>query len=146
MSDDKINEIWGEVLSEIPKLRKMMSEAFRKDQEYTVHGKVIQKMERDVIRDRLDMLRKKWIFDIIYFIRLQENPYFADIQKGLEGINSRTLTNRLHELEELRMVNRVVQTGKPIRVFYELTDYGSGVYELLMLLNIFIAMNSQENS
>ena len=146
MSDDRFSEIWGDILAEIPKLRIMLRAAFRKDQEFTVHGKIIQKMERDVIRERLDMLRKKWIMDILYFVRLKENPYFADIQKGLEGINSRTLTNRLQELDELGMLNRIVQTGKPIRVFYELTDYGSGVYELLMLLNIFIAMNSPENS
>ena len=61
MSDDKFNEIWGEVIAEIPKIRKILREAFHKDQEYTVHGKIIQHMERDAIGARLDMLRKKII-------------------------------------------------------------------------------------
>ena len=65
--------------------------ALRKDQEYTVHGKVIQEMERESIRNNLDMLRRKWIIEILYFVRIAENPFFADIQKGIEGINSRTL-------------------------------------------------------
>ena len=42
-------------------------------------------------------------------------------------------------MEELGMINRHVKTGKPIRVFYELTDFGLGIYELLMPLNAFIA-------
>jgi len=36
------------------------------------------------------------------------------------------------------MINRTVKTGKLIRVYYELTDFGSGIYEMLMPLNSFI--------
>ena len=145
MADDRFDEIWGEMLEMIPKMRNVIRNAIRKDQEYTVHGKVIQKMERDLIRERLDMLRRKWILDILYFAHIQEKPYFSDLQKGLEGINSRTLTNRLQEMEDLGMLNRVVQTGKPIRVYYELTDFGLGIYEILVLLNVFIALKLRAN-
>ncbi|MHA1454017.1 MAG: winged helix-turn-helix transcriptional regulator [Promethearchaeota archaeon] len=48
------------------------------------------------------------------------------------------MTNRLQEMEELGMINRTVKTGKLIRVYYELTDFGSGIYEMLMPLNSFI--------
>ena len=136
---EELEEIWGGVHSMIPKMREIVREALRKDQEYIVHGPTIQALERKSIRENLDMLRRKWIIDILYFVRLAKNPYFADIQKNLEGINSRTLTNRLQEMEEMGMVNRIVKTGKPIRVYYELTDYGSGIYELLMPLNSFIS-------
>ena len=139
MSKDKENEIWGELYTEIPKMRKIVRECLRKDAEYIVHGKIIQEKERFLLRKRLDMLRRKWIIDILYFTRIHGKPYFADYQKNLEGINSRTLTNRLHEMEELGMINRTVQTGKPIRVYYELTDFGLGIYELLIPLNSFIA-------
>ncbi len=141
MSDDKIKEIWGEMYDLIPKIREVVRKALRKDSEYIVHGKTIQKMERDVLRSRLDMLRRKWIIDILYYARLKEKPYFSDFQKNLDDINSRTLTNRLQEMEELGMITRNVQTGKPIRVYYELTDFGLGIYELLMPLNMFIADN-----
>lgn len=141
MSDDKIKDIWGDLLELLPKIRETVRKALRKDNEYFVHGKVMQKMERDALRSRLDMLRKKWLLDILYFARIKERPYFADFQKNLDNINSRTLTNRLQEMEELGMINRTVQTGKPIRVYYELTDFGMGIYELLMPLNIFIADN-----
>lgn len=139
MPDDKMKEIWSGVHELIPKMRHAVRDALRKDQEYTVHGKVIQEMERESIRNNLDMLRRKWIIDILYYVRLAKNPYFADIHKGIEGINTKSLTNRLQEMEELGMINRRVKTGKPIRVFYELTDYGSGIYELLMPLNSFIS-------
>ncbi|MHA1454018.1 MAG: hypothetical protein ACTSRD_14255 [Promethearchaeota archaeon] len=56
---DKMNEIWGEMHAMIPKMREIVREALRKDQEYIVHGKRIQEMERESIRNNLDMLRRK---------------------------------------------------------------------------------------
>jgi DNA-binding HxlR family transcriptional regulator len=141
MPDIKFQEIWSELLEFIPKMRSIVREALRKDHVYTVHGTTIQGLEREQLRSNLDMLRKKWLVDILYFVRISKNPYFADIQKNLPGINSRTLTDRLQELEELGMINRIVKTGKPIRVYYELTDFGLGIYELLIPLNLFILDN-----
>jgi len=45
----------------------------------------------------------------------------------------------LKEFEENRVVIRTVSNTQPIRVSYELTDLGSGVYELLLPLLIFFA-------
>jgi DNA-binding HxlR family transcriptional regulator len=45
----------------------------------------------------------------------------------------------LKEFEENHIVTRTVSTTQPIRVSYELTDLGKGVYELLLPLLFFFA-------
>jgi DNA-binding HxlR family transcriptional regulator len=141
----KMDEIWRDMIEHIPKTRAIVREALKKDIEFFEHGKILQGKERNSLRKNFEFLRKKWIVDILYFIHLQKNPHFADIQKGLDGINSRTLTNRLQEMEDLGLISRNVKTGKPIRVFYELTDLGLGVYELLIPLLTFLSMNLKKN-
>jgi DNA-binding HxlR family transcriptional regulator len=39
------------------------------------------------------------------------------------------------------MINREIKTGKPIRVYYELTDFGLGIYELLIPMLSFFSHN-----
>ena len=141
MTELEYDEIWGKMAKNISFTRELVREALRKDIEYYVHGPIIQSKERESLRKNFEILRRKWIVDILYFIHLLKNPFFADIQKGLDSINSRTLTNRLQEMEEIGMITRNVKTGKPIRVYYELTDLGLGTYELLVPLLTFLSMN-----
>ena len=77
--------------------------------------------------------------DLIYIIRIKGKPFFNDIRRALPDINSRTLSTRLKEFEESRIVTRTVSNTQPIRVSYELTDLGKGVYELLLPLLFFFA-------
>jgi DNA-binding HxlR family transcriptional regulator len=77
--------------------------------------------------------------DLIYIIRIKGKPFFNDIRRALPNINSRTLTTRLKEFEKNHVVTRTVSNTQPIRVSYELTDLGEGVYELLIPLLIFFS-------
>ena len=76
---------------------------------------------------------------MIYIIRIKGKPFFNDIRRALPDINSRTLSTRLKEFEENHIVTRTVSDTQPIRVSYELTELGKGVYELLVPLLIFFA-------
>jgi len=76
---------------------------------------------------------------LIYTIRIKGKQFFNDIHRALPNINSRTLTTRLKEFEENHIVTRTVSNTQPIRVSYELTDIGKGVYELLLPLLFFFA-------
>ncbi|MFX1358865.1 MAG: winged helix-turn-helix transcriptional regulator, partial [Promethearchaeota archaeon] len=91
------------------------------------------------LNDALNFLQKKWTMDLIYIIRIKEKPFFNDIRRALPNINSRTLTTRLKEFEKNHVVTRTVSNTQPIRVSYELTDLGKGLYELLIPLLIFFA-------
>lgn len=128
------DEIWGEMFDLIPKMQLAVRKALKKDIETYEHGHSLMERERMGLRTALGFIRKKWVMDIIYFIHLKETPYFSEIQHNLKDISSRSLTDRLNDLEEVGILNRVVQTGKPIHVYYELTEFGHGIYELIIPL------------
>ena len=64
---------------------------------------------------------------------------YSRSRRALPDINSRTLSTRLKEFEENHIAARTVSDTQPIRVSYELTDLGKGVYELLLPLLIFFS-------
>ncbi len=135
----ELDVAWDAMYALIPQMRKVVNKALEIDIRTFEHGTPRQQRERKVFRHHFDFLRKKWVFDLLYEIHLLKNPFYADIQKFLSEINSRTLSQRLTELQTLNMISRNVTEHKPPRVFYTLTDYGLGIYELLIPLLSFIA-------
>ncbi len=88
-----------------------------------------REMERlEKFRRLMGMLVRKWTVEIMYCLYTRRSMRFTEIRKLL-GLNSRTLSNRLMELEEMGLVRRVVDVGKPVRVSYELTSLGRVVGE-----------------
>ena len=87
----------------------------------------------------LEFLRKKWVIDIIYILSILKRPYFNQIRKSVPEINSRTLTIRLKEFENQKILTRTVENIQPLRVSYELTELGQGMYELILPLLFFYA-------
>ena len=103
------------------------------------------RQERLGLRKSLEFIRKKWVLDIIYYVHLKDRPYYSDIMNNLPEINTRSLTDRLIELEENGILRRNVQTGRPIRVSYELTEFGLGIYTLLIPLLAYFNAGTKEN-
>ncbi|MFX1428590.1 MAG: winged helix-turn-helix transcriptional regulator [Promethearchaeota archaeon] len=120
-------------------MREAVIKGLKKDFETFVHDDAHIQKELLFLNDALNFLQKKWTMDLIYIIRIKGKPFFNDIRRALPSINSRTLSTRLREFEENLVVTRTVSNTKPIRVSYELTDLGKGVYELLIPLLIFFA-------
>ncbi|MFX1594216.1 MAG: winged helix-turn-helix transcriptional regulator [Promethearchaeota archaeon] len=140
--DDLIKEIsmiWKEVDEQIPLMREAVVKGLKKDFETFEHDDAHIQKELLFLNDALTFLQKKWTMDLIYIIRIKGKPFFNDIRRALPNINSRTLTTRLKEFEENYIVIRTVSNTQPIRVSYELTDLGKGVYELLLPLLLFFA-------
>jgi len=135
----KLSNVWTEMEEQIPLMREAVRKDLKKDFEAFVHDDAHIQQELTFLNEALDFLQKKWTMDLIYIIRIKGNPYFNDIRRALPQINSRTLSTRLKEFEENHVVNRIVSDTQPIRVSYELTDLGEGVYELLVPLLIFFA-------
>ena len=135
----ELSIIWKEMFELIPLMREAVKKGFKKDFETFVHDDAHIQNELLFLNDALNFLQKKWTMDIIYIIRIKRKPFFNDIRRGLPNLNSRTLTTRLKEFEENHIVTRTVIDTQPIRVSYELTDLGKGVYELLLPLLIFFA-------
>jgi DNA-binding HxlR family transcriptional regulator len=81
----------------------------------------------------IEVLGSKWKILILWNLR-NRTLRFSDLQKKMHGVNSKTLTTNLRELENLKILSRVVFPEVPPRVEYSLTEYGTA------LLPVFDAM------
>ncbi len=137
--ENEFNTIWKELNELIPLMREAVRKGLERDFETFEHNDAHIQKELLFLNSALNFLQKKWTMDLIYIIRIKGTPFFNDIRRALPSINSRTLTTRLKEFEENHIVTRTVIDTQPIRVSYELTDIGKGVYELLLPLLFFFA-------
>ena len=72
----------------------------------------------------------KWKPVIIYLIRKGANR-FGILQRGIEGISKQMLTHQLRELEEDKILERIVYAEVPPRVEYKFTDYGKSLFPII---------------
>jgi DNA-binding HxlR family transcriptional regulator len=66
----------------------------------------------------------KWSVEIITVLHNQGLVGFAELRKGLKGISSRVLSQKLKEMQDNGFVNRTVLSSTPTRVRYGLSDKG----------------------
>jgi DNA-binding HxlR family transcriptional regulator len=72
----------------------------------------------------------KWKLVIIYW--LSRSPlHFAALQRRMEGISHKVMTQQLQELVADGIVNRAETGGIPSPVIYSSTDYGCSLQPLL---------------
>ena len=82
------------------------------------------------VGDALYVIGGKWKLRII--IALQEgNKRFNELQRTVEGISARVLSNELKELEMNGFVKRKVYVKTPVVVEYEMTEYSQSLHEVL---------------
>lgn len=76
------------------------------------------------------MLGGKWKGSILW--HLKDGPVrFNELARQLEGASNKMVTQRLRELEEMRLVERTVVATKPIAVTYEITEFGRSALGVL---------------
>ncbi|MBX2944826.1 MAG: helix-turn-helix transcriptional regulator [Cyclobacteriaceae bacterium] len=69
------------------------------------------------------MIGGKWSFAIIYSL-LNGTKRFKELERSIEGTNTRMLVKELKSLEEWGIVNRQAYATVPPTVKYSLTDKG----------------------
>ena len=84
--------------------------------------------------DLMRVLGKKWTLFVIAVLGNRERIRFNEILADLRFISSRSLTDRLRELEEEGLVSRSVPSVNSRRVEYRLTPEGRNVRALLVPL------------
>lgn len=82
--------------------------------------------------DVMAVLGRKWSLFIIAVLGNDNRTRFNDLLRQLKGISPRTLTDRLKELEALRLIQRHVFPEVPLRVEYTLTEEGRGMRRALI--------------
>jgi len=85
------------------------------------------------VRATLALLGQKWVPHIVHEL-MRGKRRFNELAVGVGGCNSRTLRDRLKNLEELDVVSRTIIAVMPPWVEYELTPKGQQLGEALIRL------------
>ena len=85
------------------------------------------------LEESFNQLSQKWILEILYTLFLKSTISFSGLKKIL-GVNSRTLSDKLKSLKRYGYIERMVETGPPLRVEYALTEKGKNIVLLALPL------------
>lgn len=103
----------------------------------TIKGKPVQPActgSLAAVGDALYAIGGKWKLRII--IALSDgNKRFNELQRTVEGISAKVLSNELKELELNGFIKRKVDTGFPVVIAYELTSYSNTLQNVLHALS-----------
>jgi DNA-binding HxlR family transcriptional regulator len=82
------------------------------------------------IREVLDILGGKWAFSIVYSL-LYGKKRFKELERSIEGINTRMLVKELKSMEENKILIREAFATIPPTVEYSLTEKGKKLEPIL---------------
>ena len=133
-------DVFSELLNLLPIIQETSLECLRRELDSFEHDRTRMSMEREGFLRFFRFLQRKWTIDIMYVLIIQEELHFNEIRRLLDGVSSRTLTDRLVELEERGVINRKVQQTRPVKVTYSLTNFGKGL--VAMLVPVFLYASS----
>lgn len=96
----------------------------------TGYGDLDREIQKSV--QALNPLLQKWSIEVCFLLRMKQPRRFNELKDGLPGIGSRTLSQRLKELEAQGIVQRTVFPEVPVRVEYRLTPKGLRMGDLFL--------------
>jgi DNA-binding HxlR family transcriptional regulator len=76
-------------------------------------------------------LAKTWTLPVIHALGLKQPARFNELKRRIHGISATSLAERLHELDQRKIIERKVYPETPPRVEYALTRKGLELHELL---------------
>ena len=82
------------------------------------------------VREVLDILGGKWAFSIVYAL-LDGKKRFKELERFIEGINTRMLVKELKSMEANKIVIREAFATIPPTVEYSLTEKGRKLEPIL---------------
>lgn len=89
------------------------------------------------IDNSLRIFGQKYALHIIRNLLLLKQSKFGQFLKSIEGINSKTLSIRLRELEDSGLIKRTIIPGRPVHTQYSLTEKGMALEPILSQLVLF---------
>ena len=84
------------------------------------------------INNSLKIFQQKFALNIIRNMMLLKHTKFSQFLGSIEGINTKTLSIRLKELEEYGLIERNVTQSRPLHVEYSLTKKGNALNSILV--------------
>lgn len=85
------------------------------------------------VRDALDVISGKWKLPIIISIGVGNNR-FTDIQESIPGITPKVLAKELKDLEQHKLIKRVVIEDYPVKISYTVEEYADTLTPIIYSL------------
>jgi DNA-binding HxlR family transcriptional regulator len=106
------------------------------------HSSTACQQKLSSIGDALYVIGGKWKLRII--VALQDgNKRFNELQRTVDGISARVLSNELKDLELNGFIKRQVYDEKPVMIEYELTGYSDTLNKVLKSLSDWGTMHRE---
>lgn len=86
------------------------------------------------LKDVLEIIGGKWAMPIIYILS-KGKLRFKELERSVEGINTRMLVKELKNMEKNGIINREVFATIPPTVEYTLTDKGQSLLPSIISLH-----------
>jgi DNA-binding HxlR family transcriptional regulator len=91
------------------------------------------------IDNSLKIFGQKYALHIVRNMLLLKQNKFGQFLGSIEGINTKTLSIRLHELEDSGLIKRTIIKSRPVQTEYSLTDKGMALEPILAQIAAFSA-------
>ena len=104
-----------------------MSKLTQVDQDLTKE----QTEECNLLHSAWNDLTKVWTLPVIHALGLKQPARFNELKRRINGISATSLSERLTELEQRKVIERNVYPETPPRVEYGLTKKGLELLEIL---------------
>ena len=85
------------------------------------------------VRDFLDVISGKWKLPIIISIGVG-NERFTDIQESIPGITPKVLAKELKELEQHKLIKRIITEDYPVKITYKHEPYADTLTPIIYAL------------
>lgn len=85
------------------------------------------------VRDALDVISGKWKLPIIISIGVG-NDRFTDIEESIPGITPKVLAKELKDLEQHKLIKRIIIEDYPIKILYKVEEYADTLTPIIYLL------------
>jgi DNA-binding HxlR family transcriptional regulator len=132
---DEVHALGEVMIGQLDEFLDNVAEGHRKAMDATVqwltgYGDLDREIQRSV--EALSPLLQKWSIEICFLLRMKDTLRFNELKDGLPGIGSRTLSQRLKELESQGIIARKAYAEVPVRVEYKLTPKGLRMGDLFL--------------
>lgn len=101
-----------------------------------MHYLIMGNLNEIQINQIVELIRKKWTLDIVKNIFFEINT-FNEILKKNDKLSNKVLSQRLKELEEDEIIEKVIISKTPLQTQYHLTQKGKDLNQILNEINNF---------
>ena len=98
---------------------------------------ISEQMKCCPVDNTFKIIGKKFTIHILRNITMLNQNRFNQFLESIEGINPKTLSVRLKEMEKSELINRKVFNEIPIRIEYSVTEKGKALKPIIMQMAAF---------